>query len=79
VEGYEHHVIEGAEALLRQTSFVIAEVSISARFEGAMSCPEFIALMQGHGFSVHSVLGVGWSRLGLHADLAFAPHRSGAG
>ena len=31
-EGYEHRVIEGAAALLRDTQFVIAEVSVTRPF-----------------------------------------------
>jgi len=55
-EGYEHQVIEGAAALLQETEFVIAEVSITRPFTGGASFADFIALMDGHGFSVHDLL-----------------------
>lgn len=78
VEGYEHHVVEGAAKLLRQTRFLVAEVSLTPRFEGALSCAEFIELMRRNDFDVHSVIGIGWSPLGVHADLAFQPRARGA-
>jgi FkbM family methyltransferase len=55
-EGYEHRVIEGATALLRETEFVIAEVSVARPLTGAISFADFIALMAAHGFGVHDVL-----------------------
>lgn len=55
-EGYEHRVIEGATALLRETQFVIAEVSVSRPLTGAMAFAGFIALMDRHGFAVHDLL-----------------------
>jgi len=55
-EGYEHRVIEGAVELLRETEFVIAEVSITRPFTGGVSFADFIALMDGHGFAVHDLL-----------------------
>lgn len=56
VEGYEHRVIEGAAALLRETQFVIAEVSVTRPFAGGASFADFIALMDRHGFAVHDLL-----------------------
>jgi FkbM family methyltransferase len=55
-EGYEHRVIEGAGAVLRETQFVIAEVSVTRPFAGGISFADFIALMDGHGFAVHDLL-----------------------
>jgi FkbM family methyltransferase len=55
-EGYEHRVVEGAAALLRDTQFVIAEVSVTRPFTGGVSFAEFIALMDRHGFAVHDLL-----------------------
>jgi FkbM family methyltransferase len=55
-EGYEHRVIEGAVALLEETEFVIAEVSITRPFSEGHSFAGFIALMDRHGFSVHDLL-----------------------
>jgi FkbM family methyltransferase len=75
VEGYEHRVIEGAAGLLEQTEFVIAESSVSERFEGGIRSDELIALMQGHGFAVADVLGAGTGRLGAQADLLFLHSR----
>ena len=56
VEGYEHRVIEGAPALLAETQFVIAEVSVTRPFAGGASFAEFIALMDRHGFALNDLL-----------------------
>jgi FkbM family methyltransferase len=55
-EGYEHRVIEGGVELLRETEFVIAEVSVTRPFTGGVSFADFVALMDGHGFAVHDLL-----------------------
>jgi hypothetical protein len=55
-EGYEHRVVEGAEAVLRETQFVVSEVSVARPVAGAMPFAEFIALMDRLGFAVHDVL-----------------------
>jgi FkbM family methyltransferase len=55
-EGYEHRVIEGAVALLCETQFVIAEVSVARPLTGGVSFAEFIALMDRHGFALHDLL-----------------------
>jgi FkbM family methyltransferase len=55
-EGYEYRVIEGAAALLRDTEFVIAEVSITRPFADGASFAEFIALMDSHGFALYDLL-----------------------
>jgi FkbM family methyltransferase len=56
VEGFEHEVIAGARRLLRDTQFVIAEVSLSKRFESSHTFAEFVALMDSHGFRMCEVL-----------------------
>ena len=56
VEGYEHRVIAGAAALLCDTQFVIAEVSVTRPFVGGASFADFIALMDRHGFALHDLL-----------------------
>jgi FkbM family methyltransferase len=55
-EGYEHQVIEGAAELLRETQFVIAEVSIARPFADGASFAAFIALMDRHGFALYDLL-----------------------
>jgi FkbM family methyltransferase len=55
-EGYEHRVVEGATDLLRETEFVIAEVSITRQYENGISFADFVALMDRHGFAVHDLL-----------------------
>jgi hypothetical protein len=55
-EGYEHHVIAGATKLLEQTQFVIAEVSVSRRFEESYTFAEFVAQMDEHGFELFDLL-----------------------
>ena len=79
VEGYEHRVINGAKRVLRDTQFVIAETSVSKRYENSVRCDEFIALMLQHGFVVADVLSAGSAGpshgyregLGELADLLF--------
>ena len=73
VEGYEHAVIEGARQLLEDTELVIAEVSVTPRFDGALTGAELIALMAYRGFEVVDVIDAANTRLGLHADLVFKP------
>lgn len=55
-EGFEDEVIRGATALLDQTQFVIAEISVRKRFEKSYSFAEFIALMDAHGFALGDML-----------------------
>jgi FkbM family methyltransferase len=57
-EGFEHHVIEGAAALLEQTQFVIAEVSVARRFEGSYTFAEFVSQMKAAHFELEDVIGV---------------------
>lgn len=73
VEGYEHAVIEGAQRLLRDTELVIAEVSVSDRFEGGVSAAGLIELMSARGFEAVDVIDAARSSLGAHADLVFKP------
>lgn len=56
VEGYEDRVIEGAEGLLRETQFVISEVSVARPIAGGMPFARFISFMEKLGFAVHDVL-----------------------
>jgi FkbM family methyltransferase len=73
-EGFEHKVIEGAADLLEQTQFVIAEVSVTKRFEGSYSFAEFIALMDECNFTPCDVLdGLKQSREGdvVFIDMLF--------
>jgi hypothetical protein len=67
VEGFEDRVIAGAESLLASTQFVVAEVSLTPRFEGALLSGEFIGLMRQHGFAVADII----NALGTYADLLF--------
>jgi FkbM family methyltransferase len=55
-EGFEDEVIRGATALLEETQFVIAEISVRKRFEHSYSFAEFIALMDVRGFALGDVL-----------------------
>lgn len=56
VEGYERFVIRGAESMLKQTQFVIAELSIRPRFTDDWTIGQFIELMRSHGFEVADIL-----------------------
>jgi FkbM family methyltransferase len=71
-EGFESEVINGAPAVLENTQFVIAELSVSRRFEDAPSCSEFIELMRSRGFEVRDIIDARPSPLGTFADGLFA-------
>jgi FkbM family methyltransferase len=58
-EGFELEILKGATRLLADTQFVIAEVSVVARFEGGYTFAEFVALMDKRGFALCDVLD-GW-------------------
>ncbi len=74
-EGYELEVIRGATRFLRQTAFVVAEVSVARRFRGSYSFAEFVAAMDRHGFRMaHVVDMVGLRRPELlYVDAVFVP------
>ena len=55
-EGNELDVLKGAEKLLGSTDFVIAEASISKRFEGSYEFKELMAYMSDRGFELFSIL-----------------------
>jgi FkbM family methyltransferase len=57
-EGHEDQVILGATRFLEDTQFVLAEISISKRFEGSYTFAEFIALMDSRGFELCDVFRV---------------------
>ena len=71
VEGYEHVVIEGAREVLDRTELIVAEVSVTKRFDGALNSAELIGLMGSHGFEVADVVDAGASSTGVYADLVF--------
>lgn len=58
-EGLELHVIEGASSFLRDTEFVIAEISVGNRFENSYSFAEFINIMNLNGFKLTNFLRIG--------------------
>ena len=49
-EGYELEVIKGARKTLKDSEFVLAEVSVRPRFEGGYRFSEFVAEMGKQGF-----------------------------
>ncbi len=55
-EGFELEVIKGAERTLANTAFVIAETSISQRFENGYTFWDFLETMHNHGFVVDNIL-----------------------
>lgn len=57
-EGFECQVIEGAPGFLRKTQFVIAEVSVSPRFEDGYTFAEFVELMDQNHFALYDILQV---------------------
>jgi FkbM family methyltransferase len=72
-EGFEGEVVKGATAVLRQTQFVIAEVSVSKRFENAPSAREFTELMRSHGFDLRDIIDARSTVVGNIADALFVP------
>jgi len=57
-EGFEYQVIEGASDFLRTTQFVIAEVSVSPRFEDGYTFAGFVALMDQNHLALYDILQV---------------------
>jgi FkbM family methyltransferase len=55
-EGADLDVVEGAHEFLRETEFVIAEVSIAERFEGGYSFFDFVQAMARRQFELCDVL-----------------------
>lgn len=58
-EGWEYRVVNEATEFLKATQFVIAEVAVADRFVGGYSFAEFIAFMDGAGFSACDFLDIG--------------------
>jgi FkbM family methyltransferase len=72
-EGSEREVIEGGLRVLEEAQFVIAEVSVTKRFESSSTSGDFIALMTSRGFGVVDVIDARPSPLGSYADVLFRP------
>ncbi|GJG88460.1 hypothetical protein tb265_36410 [Gemmatimonadetes bacterium T265] len=58
-EGAELDVIRGAAETLRDTEFVVAEVSVLDRFAGGHTFADFVAAMAEAGFAARDILGIG--------------------
>lgn len=67
-EGFEYQVIQGATAFLRETQFVVAEVSVARRFQDSYSFAEFTELMDQNGFYLWDILHIGGKKF---VDAAF--------
>jgi FkbM family methyltransferase len=75
-EGAEDLVIRGADRLLRDTQFVIAEVWAARAFEGGYTFAEFMSLMESRGFDLRDILHVRRSRMTnelMYIDALFRP------
>lgn len=70
-EGSEMEVLRGASDTLARTEFVISEVSVHKRFEGACTCAELVAEMRTQGFELCDLLDADVTPLGVHADALF--------
>lgn len=55
-EGFEMEVLRGATNFLKQTHFVIAEVSVAPRFRGGYVFADLIALMREHSLHLSDIL-----------------------
>jgi FkbM family methyltransferase len=58
-EGFELQVIEGASEFLRETEFVIAELSVAERFTGSYVFSEFTDAMNRNEFYLWDILHIG--------------------
>lgn len=67
-EGFEDEVIKGAPRLLRDTQFVIAELSVAERFRRGYAFSDFTERMDAAGFYLWDILNVGGRRF---VDAAF--------
>jgi hypothetical protein len=67
-EGSELEVLKGATALLRDTEFVIAELSLRQRFRDGFEFAQFTAELARSGFYLHDILEVAETR---YVDAAF--------
>jgi len=74
-EGFELQVIRGATRFLEEAQFVIAEVSVSRRFEGSYDFAEFIAAMAERRFRLCDVLAAPRNRRAetMFVDAMFRP------
>lgn len=57
-EGHELSVIQGASQFLRETEFVIAEVSVEKRFESSYTFTQFVSTMEREGFDFFDILSI---------------------
>ncbi|WP_415921470.1 FkbM family methyltransferase [Tateyamaria sp. SN6-1] len=57
-EGFEAQVLAGAADTLRQTEFVILELSMTRRFEGVDPPSDAIATLAAHGLEMRDVLAI---------------------
>lgn len=74
VQGAELEVLRGAETMLRETEYVILEVSFFQFFEGGPEFFDIITYMKGIGFVVYDIMGLQYRPLDCalsQADLAF--------
>ena len=78
-EGYELEVVNGAAALLAETSAVLAETSVLPRFRGGYTLDQFVTAMTDHGFVATNVLEVPTDRRGRvpWLNLLFERHPPG--
>lgn len=67
-EGFEDQVIKGAPRLLRDTEFVVAELSVAERFRDSYAFSDFTEMMDAAGFYLWDILNVGGKRF---VDVAF--------
>lgn len=81
IEGAEMEFLEGAARTLPSCEFVIAEVSLLPRFARGYSFAEFIAKMDGFGFGVCDILGIGRAPTSdvAFVDALFTPLKSSDG
>jgi FkbM family methyltransferase len=55
-EGYELEVLKGAEKVLAETEFVIAEVSVKKRFVDSYRFSDIVSFLGRHGFELIDIL-----------------------
>jgi FkbM family methyltransferase len=72
-EGFEGEVIEGLDAALPRVKFVIVEVSIKRRLEGAPFFSDIVAAMRDKGFYFYNMMESTRVRPQRYLDVLFLP------
>jgi len=56
VQGYEMHVLRGAQAILKEVDYLLIEISLADMFEGGALVEEVWGFLRKNGFKYHHVM-----------------------